>query len=261
MYENGMAEETDVDQIQINVASLENNLKSTQRQLESLKNLLKIQMGVDLNTAVELTQSIEILLQENQLQKTYGTDFSVENNINYQASQTQVELSELDLKRQKSNFLPSLSAFYSFSENAMRDKFNVFASDKPWYESSMVGIQMDVPIFSSFQRYTRVQKAKLKLKKSRNNLENTRKNLQNRYIQARNNYLTAFEKYQSDKENKELAKKVFQRTKRKFKEGMATSMELTQANDKYLQMESAYISSLVQLLGAKVELEKILNEL
>ena len=73
--------------------------------------------------------------------------------------------------------------------------------------------------------------------------------------------MTAYEKYQNDKENKKLAKKIFQRTNKKYKEGMATSMELTQANDKYLQMESAYISSLIQLLNAKVELEKILNEL
>jgi outer membrane protein TolC len=261
MYDNGMAEETDVDQIQINVSSLENSLRSTKRQLESLKNLLKIQMGIDLETPLLMTQSIQVLIEQNQLKKSYGTGFNVENNVNYQLSETQVKLSELDLKRQKANFLPSISAFYSYTENAMRDKFNPFHPDEPWYESSVLGFQLNIPIFSSFQRYSKVQQAKLSLKKSQNNLENTRKNLKNRYIQARNNYLTAFEKYKSDKENKELAKKVFNRTNQKFKEGMATSMELTQANDKYLQTESAYISSLVQLLGAKVELEKILNEL
>jgi outer membrane protein TolC len=223
--------------------------------------MLKIQMGIELNQPVLLTQSIQNFIDNNELKKSYGTDFNVENNINYQATETQLRLSELDLKRQKANFLPSLSAFYSFTENAMRDEFNPLESGQPWYESSMLGFQLDVPIFSSFQRYSRVKKAELNVKKSKNTLENTRKNLENRYIQARNNYLTAYEKFQSDKENKELAKRVFNRTNTKYKEGMATSMELTQANDKYLQMESAYISSLVQLLGAKVELEKILNEL
>jgi outer membrane protein TolC len=261
MYKNGMAEETDVDQLRLNVSSLENNLKSTKRQMESLKNLLKIQMGVELETSIVTTESVQGLVAENQLNKSFQADFNVEQNINYQASKTQVELSELDLKRQKANFLPSLSAFYSFTENAMRDEFTFFESDEPWYESSMVGFQLNVPIFSSFQRYSKVQKAKLNLKKSQNNLENTRKNLRNQFIQARNDYLTAYEKYQNDKENKKLAKKIFQRTNKKYKEGMATSMELTQANDKYLQMESAYISSLIQLLNAKVELEKILNEL
>ena len=261
MYKNGMAEETDVDQLRLNVKSLENNLKTTQRQLESLRNLLKIQMGVDLETPIVATESLQRLVAENQLKKSFQTDFNVEQNINYKASKTQVELSELDLKRQKSNFLPTLSAFYSFTENAMRDEFNFFDSGEPWYESSMVGFQLNVPIFSSFQRYSKVQKAELNLKKSRNNLEDTRKNLRNKFIQARNDYLTAFEKYENDKENKKLAKKIFNRTNKKYKEGMATSMELTQANDKYLQMESAYISSLIQLLNAKVELEKILNEL
>jgi outer membrane protein TolC len=261
MYKNGMAEETDVDQLRLNVKSLENNLKTTQRQLESLRNLLKIQMGVDLETPIIATESLQRLVAENQLKKSFQTDFNVEQNINYKASKTQVELSELDLKRQKANFLPTLSAFYSFTENAMRDEFNFFDSGEPWYESSMVGFQLNVPIFSSFQRYSKVQKAELNLKKSKNNLEDTRKNLRNKFIQARNDYLTAFEKYENDKENKKLAKKIFNRTNKKYKEGMATSMELTQANDKYLQMESAYISSLIQLLNAKVELEKILNEL
>ncbi len=261
MYKNGMAEETDVDQLRLNVTSLQNNLKSTKRQLESLKNLLKIQMGVELETQIAIIDSVQGLVAKNQLSKSFQTDFNVEQNINYKASKTQLELSELDLKRQKANFLPTLSAFYSFTENAMRDEFNFFESNKPWYESSMVGFQLNVPIFSSFQRYSKVQKAKLNLKKSKNNLENTRKNLENKFIQARNDYLTAYEKYQNDKENKKLAKKIFNRTNKKYKEGMATSMELTQANDKYLQMESAYISSLIQLLNAKIELEKILNEL
>lgn len=261
MYENGMAEEIDVDQIQINVTSLENNLKSTRRQLESLRNLLKIQMGVELDTPLKITQSLQNILEDNDFPSSFGTGFNVENNITYKASETQVKLSKLDLKRQKANFLPSLSAFYSFTENAMRDEFNVFESGQPWYESSMIGFQLDIPIFSSFQRVSKVQKAKLNLMKSQNTLENTRKNLNNQYVQARNNYLSAYEKFQNDQENKELAKRIFERTNKKFKEGMATSMELTQANDKYLQMESAYISSLVQLLGAKVQLEKIINEL
>ncbi|MFO8236047.1 MAG: TolC family protein [Bacteroidales bacterium] len=261
MYENGLAEETDVNQIQINVTSLKNNLKSTERQLESLENLLKIQMGISLNTPLELTQSLDHFIHENNLEHSYGTDFNAEQNITYQLNQTEVELSELDLKREKSNYLPSVSAFYNYSQNAMRDEFNVFDFDEPWYESSAVGFQLNIPIFSSFEKRSKVQQARLNLKKSRNDLENTRKAMKNNYLQARNDYLTALERYQSDEQNKELARKVFKQTNKKYNQGMATSMELTQANDKYLQMESAYINSLVELLQAKVELEKILNEL
>ncbi|MFP3859835.1 MAG: TolC family protein [Bacteroidales bacterium] len=261
MHENGFAEETDVDQIQINVTSLENNLKSTERQMESLKNLLKVQMGIDLNVPVELTQSLDYIIAEENLEPTYGNEFNPRENVNYQLTQTEVELSELDLKREKSNYLPSISAFYSYSQDAMRDEFNVFDFDEPWYESSVLGFQLNIPIFSSFERRSKVQQAELNLEKSKNKLENTRKTMKNNFIQARNNYLTALESHESNEKNKELAKKVYNQTTKKYKEGMATSMELTQANDKYLQMESAYINSLVELLEAKVELEKILNEL
>jgi len=99
------------------------------------------------------------------------------------------------------------------------------------------------------------------MKKAINNRELAKKNLKNGYIQARNNYMNAYETYISDQKNKELAKKVLDRTNKKYKEGMVTSMELTQANDKYLETQSSYINSLVQLLNAKVELLKILNAL
>jgi len=261
MFENGMIEETEVDQVQISVTSLENSIKSVQRQLESFYNLLKIQLGIPLDRPVQLKQSLESVVSNTNLDKTVSEDFSVQNTIGYQLADTQVKLEELDLKRQKANFLPNLSAFYNFNENAMRNEFNFFDFDEEWYQSSILGFQLNIPIFSSGQRYSKVKQAQLQLEKAKNNRELAKKNLKNGYIQARNNYMNAYETYISDQENKELAKKVLDRTNKKYKEGMVTSMELTQANDKYLETQSNYINSLVQLLNAKVQLLKILNAL
>jgi len=121
MYENGMIEETEIDQVQISVTSLENSIKSVQRQLESLYNLLKIQLGIPLERSVQLEQSLKSVVSNTSLDKTVSKDFSVQNTIGYQMADTQVKLEELDLKRQKANFLPNLSSFYNFNENAMRN--------------------------------------------------------------------------------------------------------------------------------------------
>jgi outer membrane protein TolC len=218
-------------------------------------------LGIPLDRPVQLKQSLESVVSNTNLDKTVSEDFSVQNTIGYQLADTQVKLEELDLKRQKANFLPNLSAFYNFNENAMRNEFNFFDFDEEWYQSSILGFQLNIPIFSSGQRYSKVKQAQLQLKKAKNNRELAKKNLKNGYIQARNNYMNAYETYISDQENKKLAKKVLDRTNKKYKEGMVTSMELTQANDKYLETQSNYINSLVQLLNAKVQLLKILNAL
>lgn len=261
LYENGMVEQTEVEKIQISVSSLENSIKTTQRQLEQFHNLLKIQLGVELERPVKLSQSLEDIVMETAINESVQEEFDVTENVNYQLMDTQVQLSELDVKREKAQFLPTLSAFYNFRENAMRDKFNPLDSDEKWFESSMFGFELSLPIFNSGQKISRVQQARLNLKKSKNNLANTRKNLINSYIQAENNYETAYEKMRNSKENMELAKKVYNRVSKKFSEGMASSMELTQANRDYLNTESNYIDAVVELLNAKTELEKIRNEL
>ena len=261
LYENGMVEQTEVEKIQISVSTLENSIKTTQRQLGQFYNLLKIQLGVELGRPLKLSQSLKDIVMETTISETVQKEFNVSENMNYQLMDTQVQLSELDLKREKAQFLPTLSAFYNFRENAMRDKFNVLDPDEKWFESSTLGFELSLPIFSSGQKISRVQQARLNLKKSKNKLANTRKNLINSYIQAKNNYETAYDKMQNSRENMELAKKVYNRISRKFSEGMASSMELTQANRDYLNTESNYIDALVELLNAKTELEKIRNEL
>ncbi|MGM0530599.1 MAG: TolC family protein [Bacteroidota bacterium] len=261
LYENGMVEQTEVEKIQISVSSLENSIKTTQRQLEQFQNLLKIQLGLELERPVKLSQSLEDIVMETAINESVQEDFDVSKNVNYQLMDTQVKLSELDLKREKAQFLPTLSAFYNFRENAMRDQFNPLDPDEKWFESSMFGFELSVPIFNSGQKISRVQQARLNVKKSKNNLSDTRKNLINNYIQAGNNYETAYEKMRNSKENMELAKKVYNRVSKKFSEGMASSMELTQANRDYLNTESNYLDAVVELLNAKTELEKIRNEL
>jgi len=86
-------------------------------------------------------------------------------------------------------------------------------------------------------------------------------NLQTQAQQLRYNYINALEKYQVTKQNVNLSKKVFNNTTEKYKQGMVSSMDLTQANNTYLQAESDNTTALLELLQTKIELEKILNEL
>lgn len=51
-FEVGTVEQTDVDQININVTMLKNSILSLQRSLETTKKLLVLQMGVDINTKI-----------------------------------------------------------------------------------------------------------------------------------------------------------------------------------------------------------------
>lgn len=261
MFKSGLMDQTSVDQIQISVKSLENTLNSLKRQKESLYNMFRIQLGLDLDQPIQLTEDLDEILAAIDLDNILNKEFEMANNIDYQMMETQVHLQELNLKREKSKYLPTLSAFYNYNQNAMRDEFSLFDTDEKWYESSMLGVNLDVPIFSSGMRRARVQQAQIELEKKSNLMNLTQKSLNNSILEARNNLLTAKENLSNTEANKNLAKRVLKQTTIKHNTGMVSSLELTQANSQYLQTESQYLAAIVDLLNAKIELEKILNEL
>ncbi len=167
----------------------------------------------------------------------------------------------LDLKRYKSEYLPTLSAFYNFQENAMRNDFNPFDSEEKWFESSMLGFQLDIPIFNSGLKRSKVQQARLELEKVTNTKKMLESNLYSLLLQKRNEFITGQENLENSQKNKQISKKVLDNISTKHQKGVASSLELTQANTDYLTTISEYTQSVVNLLNAKIELEKILNEL
>ncbi len=261
MYKNGLIEETEVDRLQVSLNTLENQLNTTERQVKMNYDLFKIQLGAEQNIQIKLSQTINQIIKETTIQGLTKQQFNPANNINYQLAETQERLTELDMKREKSNYLPTLNAFYSAQENAMRDEFNFFDNNEKWFYSDMFGVSMSVPIFSSGMRQSKVNQAKIKLEKAQNNKKLLRQNLINQHIQAKSAFKTALGNYYTSKKNKDLAQKILDRTTIKYKKGVASSMEFNQANDKYLQAESSYISAVVQLLNAKTNLDKITNNL
>ena len=260
-YENGLLEETEVDKLNITVISLDNSIKSIQRQIDFLYLLLKIQVGVEREKDIVLTDNLVNILLDIDIAELLNKNFTVEEHIDYQLINTQEDLMALDLKRYKSEYLPTLSAFYNFQENAMRDDFNPFDSNEKWFESSMLGFQIDIPIFNSGEKRSKVQQARLELKKVTNTKKMLESNLYSLLLQKRNEFITDQETLENSQKNMLLSKKVLDNISIKHQKGVASSLELTQANTDYLTTVSEYTQSVVNLLNAKIVLEKILNEL
>ncbi|MCK4701391.1 MAG: TolC family protein, partial [Bacteroidales bacterium] len=130
MFEQGFVEETDVDQLKVTLTTLNNSINSIERQEKLSRNMLKFQMGLDLEVSLSLSDSLYGILGEINLQPLAVNNFNIDNNINYNIIETQVELASLDLKRQKTEYLPNLSVMYMNNWNAMRDKFGFFDTDE-----------------------------------------------------------------------------------------------------------------------------------
>lgn len=257
MLSAGMAEQTDVDQMASNVTMVENSKSSLERTIEVNYNLLRFQLGVSPDTKITLTQDLESITNEINVESLLSQEFDVKSNVDYSLVEGAERLSSLSLKSQKSSVLPTLAGFYNYGKNGMGDKIG----DQRWFANSMVGLQLSIPIFASGQRYTSIRKARINYDKAVNSREMVTEQLLLQEKQLRYNLVNANQQYKSQKDNVEVSQRVYSSTERKYKQGMASSLELTQANSLYLQAENNYVSALMNLLQTKLALDKLLNNM
>lgn len=257
MYEVGMAEATDVDQMQATITTLENSKKSMERNVEVSYNLMRFQLGLDTEAGLTLTQTLDNFLEEVNVAILSMQDFNLNSNIDYRILDSQVKLGELAVKMQKSTVIPTLSGFYTYTESGMGDKLN----DLQWFPNSMIGVQLSVPIFASGSRYSKIKKAQIDLESNKINKSIVTDQLLMQEKQLKYNLINSNEQFESQKNNIDVANRVFTSVENKFKQGVASSLDLTQAHNNYLQAVSDYTSSMMSLLQTKLALDKLMNNL
>ena len=261
LYKSGFVEEIEADQLEVVLIDLQNSVLSMERQIMATKNLLKFQMGVAREKNIVLNDNLADLIATIDYTATLGVDFTIEENIDYQIVSEQERLAYMDMKLKRSAYLPSLSAFYSMDFAAQRDEFNFLDSNENWYKASMVGLSFNVPIFSSGLRRAGVSQKKIAYEQAKNNKEFAAEGLEVEFVQYKYDFANALEKYRSDKKNLELSEKVVRVTNIKYTEGLATSLELTQVNNQYLQALTNYTSSMVEVLNAKIRIDLLMNNI
>lgn len=257
MFAAGMAEQTDVDQMMSNVTMVENSRISLERTIEVNYNMLRFQLGLAPDAKIKLSETLETLTAQVDVDALISQEFEISKNINYRLIEGQERMSALMLKTQKAILLPSLAGFYNYGTNGMGDKIH----DLQWFPNSMVGMQASFPIFGSGQKYASIKKAKINLEKARTTKDLVTDQLMLQEKQYRYNLVNANLQYKSQKENVEVSKRIITSTENKYRQGMASSLELTQANGLYLQAENNYITALMSLFQAKIALDKLLNNL
>ncbi len=257
LHKEGFVAETDADLVQISVTKLKNSLQTIKRQQDVAYKLLKFQMGLDLNEEILLTDKLDKILEQIDMDSLQNTGFNLEDNIDYNLLKTQERLTEMDLKNEKMKYLPTVAAFMNFQWNAMRNSFNFFSSDEKWYQTQLLGVNVNIPIFKSGAQKTKVQKAAIAVEQARNAKLQAAEGLSLEAARAKSDLDSAYENYIHTQANMELSNKVYDVTLVKYKEGVASSMDLTQAHNTFLMAQSEFIQTMSILLTAKNKLDRL----
>lgn len=253
MYKAGVSEITDVDQIRITVGQLKNSLLSMDRTIEVNYNLLRLQLGLQAGSNVVLTEPLESFLVPDKYLKLSLQAFEIGNNLEFQLAKTQEELNTKMVDLQKWTYAPTISGSYSYQYQIMKGGFmNI---------PHTASVNMSIPIFSGLQRRAQLRQAQITLEQTEinNSLLEDQLNVQNEQLKFELNNAT--ENYNLQKDNIGVAHRVLENIQRKYEQGMVSSLDLTQANNNYLQAENNYTSACLNLLQAQTSLERLYNNL
>lgn len=261
IFENGLEEEESVEQLQITLSGIESSLNNTTRLKTLAYQMLNLTLGLDIYESTTLKDSLESLTTQNINIGLLEAEGNVENTIDYKIAQNDKRSKELLLKLEKSKALPTLNAFVNGGYSGNSEDFTFAKSDQKWFGSSLLGVSMNIPIFSSLGRSAATQRAKINLEKSENDLTETEQKLKLLIAQAKSNYKFSIEDYENKKQNLNLAERIEQKNQTKFFEGIASSFELRQAQTQLYASQQNYLQSMLDVINNKTELETALNKI
>ncbi len=258
LFKNGFAEKLDVDKTEVTLTNLKTERLKAQNQLLVAMQGLKLLMGMPVKDSLVLTETIqEEKLKENIVDEVYSYNDRKE----FQQIEFQEKANEYNVKRYQLTYIPTLSISGNYSRNAQRQQFDFLKTGKPWFSTTFIGVNLNVPIFDGFAKDARIKGAKLALQQTQNMKENLKLSIDKEVEEARINIRTAIASMDFQKKNMNLAEAVYNQTKLKFEQGLGSNTEITTAQSELTTAQNNYYSALYDAIIARVDYLKAIGKL
>ena len=254
LAEEGLMESVDADQLQLSRQTLEQQLGTARMQAELTKKLLLFQCGLGVDEEVALTDNLEMLTSAN-VPEALQAGLNLDSNPGLEEQRRYVALAELDVLNRRAEGLPQVAAFYSNSAQTFRDpEFPVLADQASWYPSQIVGVSVNMPVWTSFGGRQRVEKAKLAVLTAESGLAQMESAARLEFDNARATFLDAQAALTNAEQQRALASRILTRIELGHKEGVRSSFELNTAQNQLLEAEGNLIGAQLAWLTAQQRL-------
>ena len=259
MYENGFAEQLDMDKISVQLANLHTEKETALTQIRNGFLGLKVLMGMPVKDELVLTDEItDDKVKEGLLDVG---NFDYQQRRDFQYANLGVKLGEYDLKRYRLAKLPTLSINGYYNKNAQRNTFDFFSGHGDWFGISAFTLQLQIPLFTGFSANARIAQANLALQKSINQREALKISIDSEIETAKNSFVSAIATLDYQKKNMALAQTVFDQTKKKFEIGTGSNTEITQAQTDLKGAQTNYLNALYNAIIARIDYTKAIGKL
>ena len=252
----GITEQTDADQLLVQVNTMANTISSSKRQLEMIYNSIRLLLNVDVDTEIVLLQGLDNLVNQESTGELLAEKFDVEENYDFRLLKESTELARKQVALTGWSGGPTLSVFHQYNEKKYFSDDVTMNMTPP----NMLGVQLNIPLFTSWKQGSAVKAARMAYKEQLNTLENTRLALNIQHRQLVYNLTSAMERYDTQKQSVEVARRVFDNIAKKYEYGLSSSLDLTNAGTSLITAQSNYVQALLEMVNAQISLEQLLNK-
>ena len=260
LFKTGFEEQETVEQTQLSLSQINNQLKYAKNLMKITQEMVKFIIGYPAEKKLILESELEDIFNEDVFFDSIPSINQIDNNIDIRIADNNVKSEELQFKYEKSKSLPKLSGFINQTYTGNSNDFTFTDSQQKWYGSSIVGLNLTIPLFSSFGRSAISQKAKISLDQAITKLTETQERIKIEVNAAYNDYQLSIDNYFTEKENLRLAESIEKKNQNKFFEGVIQSFELRMAQMQLYSAQNNYVTAIQSVINKKTILETLLNK-
>lgn len=251
-FEEGIIKKLDLNQLLVNRSNLKTQIEDAEFGKNQQLRLFKVLLNIPMTTEVVLEEKLE-----DREPYPLGTELLLDANLEYQQLDKSIELSIIDQKLIKAEYLPTLSASFGYNYLGQANEFLDF--DPALYQgqwSGTWGISASIPIFDGFQRRNRLKQKELATEQLELDQETLKLNIGKDFGDAKEQLLLSNSQIESQQRNMELAQENYDGIKTSYNEGVANLTELLDSEFALRQAQSNYLNALLQSKVAEVTLLK-----
>jgi outer membrane protein len=262
MYKAGFAEKLDIDKLQVTINNTSTGINQLANAIRISTALLKNAMGLSQKDSLQLTEKLDVDQLQADLLIANGS-FAYDQRSEIALLNTARQIQELDIKRNQLSKYPTIAAFYNFQRQGQRNSLYAVNGSSPWFwfNTGLLGISINQPIYDSGQRKYKIQQSRLALQKVDNSIENVKDLIDMEQSISSSSLKNALLNLDAQKENVALAEKVFSTTKKKYEAGLGSSFELLQSDTELQRAQGGYFQSLYDAYVARIAYLKSLGKL
>jgi outer membrane protein TolC len=250
---NDLVRKVDLNRVKVNLSTLESEMENLETEIFRGLSYLKLIMGIPVDTPLELEKSE---VNPESISNFQLADLDPERRKDIQILDIQKTLYDYEYKNIKSTNHPSLIGFADINRNSFSTSFDFLSQSKVWYQGSLIGLKLQIPIFDGFAVKSRAAQSKVRQQQLLIDRDQAMDAAKMEYNNATKKYFNALQTLRANEENLILAEDVLKETTLLFKEGLSPLTDLLEAESTQRQAKANYNNQLIQVRIAQLEILK-----